>query len=325
MMDLWSFLDTGWWLDGPSTVVGLLEPIYDEFDMFPPVVIDGIVALAVIVLAWLLGRALIRHAGRPVAKRFERPSVTRAVLQVIRALVLIVGIAVAAAIVGFSPGDILLSVTVFTAVLAVVLAPVARRFIGGMFVLADQPYEIGDMIEIVDTDTRGFVEDVTLRYTKLFTLENTFIVLPNSEIIERDIINYSAEDERTRQQLELLITYEGNLDRARHVIEDAAADVEGVISGGPAIRVGSTRYPAEPVCHLAEFADNGVRLELRYWLREPYFLPRVRSDVQDAIWEALSDEPVEIAYPHRHMVFDETSGDLGVEFRDGKTDENSQD
>lgn len=295
-----------------SPLLAQLEPVYDEFDMIPPIVIDIVAAIAVIVFAWVVGQGVVRYAGRPVARRFERPSVTRALLQVIRALVLMVGLAIAGLFVGITPGDLLISVTVFTAVLAVVLAPVARRFIGGMFVLADQPYEIGDMIEIADTDTRGFVEDVTLRYTKLFTMENTFIVVPNSSIIERDIVNYSAEDERTRQSLEIVITYEGDLDRAREKIKAATAEVDGVIPGGPAIRIGSTRYPAEPVCLIDEFGDNGIRLRLRYWVREPFFMPRIRSDVQEAIWSTLEEEPVEIAYPHRHLVFDETSGELDV-------------
>lgn len=294
----------------PSVLV--LDWFYEEVDVLPTYVVDGLLALGVIFLAWLVGKAIIRYAARPVARRFERPSVTRAILQVIRAIVLFVGIAFAAAIVGFAPGDILLSVTVLTGILAVLLAPVARRFIGGMFVLADQPYEIGDMIEIADTDTRGFVEDVTLRYTKLFTLENTFIVVPNSEILNRDIVNYSAEDKRTRQELIVEITYEGDLEEAQRRIEAAAASIDGVIEGGPSIRIGSTRYPAEPVCQIHELGDDGVILRLRYWINEPYYLSRLRSEVQEAILEELDDAPVAIAYPHSHLIFDDTSGQLDI-------------
>lgn len=290
----------------------LLEPVHDRFDAVPAGLIDVVAALAVIVVAWLLGRGVLRYAGRAVARRFERPSVTRAILQVIRAGILAVGLIIAAMIVGVDPGDILLSVTVLSAVLAVVLAPVVRRFVGGMFVLADQPYELGDMIEIVDTGTRGFVEDVTLRYTKMFTLQNTFIVIPNSEILGRDIVNYSAEDERTRQELEVVVTYEGDLDEARRAIEAAAAEVEGVIASGPAIRVGSTRYRAEPTTYITEFGDHGVLLTLRYWVRSPFHLHSARSDVHAAIWDAIEDLPVSIAYPHQHVVYDETSGELGV-------------
>lgn len=296
--------------------IGAVEPLYEALDFLPPALVDALVAAAIVVLFWLLGKTVVRYTGRPVAQRFERPSVTRAVLQIIRAGIFTVGLAIAAAIVGFSPGEILLSVTVFSAVLAVVLAPVVRRFVGGMFVLADQPYDIGDMIEIVDTETRGYVEDVTLRYTKLFTLENTFIVVPNSSIIERDIVNFSAEDERTRQELDVVVTYEGDLETARRRIERVTAEVDGVIAGGPSIRIGSKRYRAEPVCHIDAFGDHGVRLTVRYWIREPFYLHRIRSDVQAAIWSAIEDSDVEIAYPHSHLVFDETSGELEIDLRD---------
>ena len=301
-----------------------LEPLYEFLQVSPPYIVDLLVASIVVVASWVVGRWIIQLVGRPIARRFERPSVTRAVLQSIRISILILGILFAATIVGFSPGQIFLSVTVFSAVLAVVLAPIVRRFISGMFVLADRPFEIGDMIELVDTNTRGFVEDVTLRYTKLFTLENTFLVIPNSDIVDRDIINYSAEDQRTRQEVSLLVTYEGDLERARELAVAAAADVDPIIAGGPPIRIGSTRYPAAPQCQIESFADNGVLLRLKYWVLEPYHLDRVASEIRENIWQAIAEEPVEMAYPHAHIVFDETSGTVPVSMNEPLDDRTNE-
>jgi small-conductance mechanosensitive channel len=181
-----------------------------------------------------------------------------------------------------------------------------------MFLLADQPYEIGDMVEVVDTQQRGFVDDITLRYTKIMTLDNTFVVVPNGEIRSRDVINYSAEDTRTRQTLDIVVTYEGDLAKARDLTERAAKDVDRVIEGGPDIRVGSARYPAAPTCYIETFGDHGVHLRLRYWLEEPYKLLAAKSRVQTNVWSRLEDADVEIAYPHQHVVFDETSGQMDV-------------
>jgi small-conductance mechanosensitive channel len=272
-------------------------------------------AVAVLLVSWYVSKLAVRLAGRPVARRFERPSVTRTVLKGIQTSVMLFGAAVAANILNFEIGDILLSVTVFSAVVAVVLAPIVGSFISGLFVLADQPFEIGDMIELVDEGTSGYVEDITLRYTKLFTLDNSFIVVPNSMIRDRDIINYSAEDPRTRYTLSVIVTYEGDLEEARSLIEQAAKEVDGVIKGGPAIRIGSTRYPAAPTCYIDTFGDHGVELALRYWAEEPYRPLTVRSAVQTNVWDRLEDADVEIAYPHSHLVFDETSGEAAVSVR----------
>ena len=278
---------------------------------------DVLLAVLVLVVGWYVGALVVRLVGRQVARKFQRPSLTKTALGGIRATVMVMAAVVAADYLGLRTGEIFLSVTVFSAVLGFVLAPIIGSIINGLFLLADQPYEIGDMIEFVDRDTRGYVEDITLRYTKVFTLENTFLVIPNSNMRDRDIINYSAEDTRSRLSMDLLVTYEGDLDEARAILERAARETPEVVEGGPDIRIGSARYPSAPVSYIKEFADHGVLLDLRYWVKDPYYLPRVRSKIQERVWTQMADADVEIAYPHSHLVFDETSGTARVSVEDG--------
>lgn len=275
--------------------------------------IRGMLALAVVVIGFYLSGIIVRLLGRPIARRFRRPSVTRTVLRSVRMTIVVIAILMALGVLGLRLGDIVLSAAVFSVILGIILAPIIGSIISGVFVLADQPYEVGDLIELSDLGQRGFVEDVTLRYTKIFTLENTFIVLPNSTIRERTVVNYSAEDERTRLSLPLLITYESDIEAAREVMIEAATDTPEVINGGPDIRIGSARYPAKPSCYIDEFADHGVLLNLRYWVKLPYHINRVRSKVNKQVWDGLEKEEVTIAYPHSHLVFDETSGELAVD------------
>jgi small-conductance mechanosensitive channel len=111
----------------------------------------------------------------------------------------------------------------------------------------------------------------------------------------------------------LLVTYESDVEAARGIMERAARETAEVVEGGPDIRVGSARYPSAPVAYIKEFADHGVLLDLRYWVKEPYYVPRIRSKINETIWNELDDADVEIAYPHSHLVFDETSGTARVE------------
>jgi small-conductance mechanosensitive channel len=276
-------------------------------------------AAGALVGGWYLGRLLVRALGRRVARRFDRPSITRTVLRGVRTGAFLFGALVALNLLGLGLGDLVLSVTVFSAVLGLVLAPIIASVIDGLFVLADQPYEVGDMVEITDTGQRGFVEDITLRYTKLLTLQNTVLVVTNSSIRDRDVVNYSAEDERTRLSLSVTVTYEGDLDEARRTVESSARDADGVIDGGPDIRIGSARYPAPPTAYVDEFGDSGATITLRYWAREPYKLLTVRSRVQERVWDAIeATDDVEIAYPHTHHVFDDTSGEARVAVEGGR-------
>jgi small-conductance mechanosensitive channel len=289
-------------------------------DATPDPVIHLAQSLVVLALAYLLSQLLVKLLGRRIARRFRRPSLTRTALRGIRGVVFVFAALTIMGIYGYELSDLTLSVAVFSAVIGVILAPIVGSVIGGVFLLADQPYEIGDMIELADRNQRAFVEDITLRYTKVFTLDNTFIVIPNGTMRERDVVNYSAEDTRTRQSLDILVTYESDVPRARQLAEEAARDLDGVVSGGPAIRVGAARYPAGPTCYIDAFGDHGINLRLRYWVEEPYWLLRVRSKIQTAFGEAIESEDVEIAYPHQHHVFDETSGEMQVGVADRPTE-----
>ncbi|WP_338729315.1 mechanosensitive ion channel family protein [Haladaptatus sp. DJG-WS-42] len=282
----------------------------------PPIVFRVIAAIFVLVVAYVISRTLLQLLSRRVARRFRRPSITRTILRSVQTAIMVAAGLLAIYILGLQVSDLTLSVTVFSAAVGFILAPIIGSIVNGLFVLTDQAYEIGDMIEIVDRGQTGFVEDITLRYTKVFTLDNTFLVIPNGKIRDRDVINYSAEDERTRLSLDMTVTYEGDVKQARQIMEQAAADVDEVIEGGPDIRIGSARYPAKPTCYIETFADHGINLRLRYWVKQPYKLLTARSKVQENVWARLEDADVKIPYPHSHMVFDETSGELNVSTQD---------
>jgi small-conductance mechanosensitive channel len=279
-----------------------------------------VAAVLIVILGVAVSRYVVRLAGRPIARRFRRQSVAQTALRLLRIGVVGVSVGVAANVLGFEFANIVLSVTVFSAVLGIVLAPIVGSVINGLFILADQPYEIGDMIELED-GRRGFVDEITIRYTKLFTLNNTFLVVPNSTMREQLVTNYSAEDERVRLSMDVLVTYASDTDRAKELIERAAGRDDDVIGGGPDIRIGSARYPARPTVLRSSFADDGVLLRLRYWVTKPYKIPTVESRIRDRIWESFhaADADIEFAYPRRHLVFDDTSGtlDASVSTRDG--------
>jgi len=270
------------------------------------------VAAALVVVAGILAsRYVVRLAGRPVARRFQRQSVAQIILRLLRLGIVAVSLVVAAGVVGFELGNIVLSVTVFSAVLGIVLAPIVGSTINGLFILADQPYEIGDMIELED-GRRGFVDEITIRYTKVITLDNTSLVVPNSVMREQLVTNYSAEDERVRLGLDVLVTYGSDTERAKTLLRRAARNDEAVIGGGPDIRIGSARYPARPTVLRSSFADDGVLLRLRYWVTKPYKIPTIESRIRDRVWDTFRTDEADIrfAYPHRHLVFDDTSGTL---------------
>ncbi len=274
---------------------------------------DIILGLLIVLIGYRLSKTAGKYAGRPVYQWVNRQSIARTIIRLIRYIVLGVSVLISLRVVfGITLTSFLLTATVFSAVAGIILAPLVGDIISGIFVLGDQPYEIGDMIEIVDTGQRGFVDDVTIRYTKIFTMDNTFLIIPNSEIRKRDVNNFSAEDVRTRQLINLSITYESDLDKAMEIMEEAAKDAPEVISTRGTIRIGKADYPLMPTAFVEEFGDHGISLKLRYWTREPFYLPAIRSKINQMIWREFKENDVTIPYPHRHHIFDDTTGTMDI-------------
>ena len=298
--------------------VPLLESFPVVFGSYAVSDIPGFRFLLIVVavgIGVIASKFLVRLIGRPVAQRVSRQSVAQTIVRGVRVGTIVIALLVGLWAAGVQLPDFIVAGAVFSAVVGVILAPLIGNFINGVFILADQPFEIGDMIELED-GTTGFVDDITIRYTKIFTLDNTFLVVPNGNMRDRDVTNFSAEDERTRRSIDILVTYESDIDVARRQIQQAARDCEAVIDGGPDIRVGVARYTASPDCRIHEFGDNGVLLRLRYWVKKPYKLAKVQSDVNERIRARFADVDVTMAYPHRHLVFDETSGVARVSGQD---------
>lgn len=274
-----------------------------------------LLAVLIIVVGYRVSIAVKRYAGRPVYSWVGRESVASTVLRLTKYGIILISVLFALRVsFGFSPTSFLLTATVFSAVLGIILAPLVGDIINGIFVLSDQPYEVGDMVEIVDTGKTGFVDEVTIRYTKISTVDNTFVVVPNSEIRKRDVINYSAEDMRTRQSLTVTVTYESDISKARELLVEAARETPEVIGTTGNVRIGKGEYPLEPRPHIEAFADHGVRINMRYWVREPYRLGMISSKVNEKVWSKFNREGIRIPYPHRHHIFDDTSGEVNVSF-----------
>lgn len=303
----------------------IFQSVLDWISIRGELVPNVVVALVILLGSWY-GSKLIARISRPhVVNRVSRRSVSEIVLRLFRAVTMLLAVFVVLGIFGVELSDLVLSVTVLSVVIGVILTPVASDLVGGFFILVNRPYEVGDMIELTDQEASGHVLDVTLRYTKIQTLENTFLVVPNSTIRERDVVNLSADDERTRVSIEFLVTYEGDLEEARDLLEEAASETDGVIEGGPDISMGKTKYPAKPNAFIDSFADHGVLLDLNFWVERPYLPRMMRSRIHETVWEKLDGADVEIAYPHTHLVFDETSGTAHISLDDRKPTSDTMD
>jgi len=167
------------------------------------------------------------------------------------------------------------------------------NLISGIIMIVDRPIEVGDRIEVwsapKNSSTWGDVIHIGLRATKIQTTDNILIVIPNNEIMNRDIINYTAITKRIRVRVPIGIAYDADVKKAKEIICKIALELDWVL-----------REPA-PVVVVRSFGDSAVNLEARVWIGEPRRRVDTISHVMDRVKEAFQQEGIEIPYPKRDI------------------------
>jgi small-conductance mechanosensitive channel len=179
------------------------------------------------------------------------------------------------------------SVGLAVAILALGLAAkdVIADAIEGFIILVDQPFRVGDRIEIQGAGTWGDVTEIGLRTTRIRTRDNRVVIVPNSAIGANQVINYSYPDPRYRIQTHVGIGYSADIETARRIIIDTVRQVEGVL-------------PDAPVDALyIEMGDSARIFRVRWWI-ESYVDTRQMFDrVHTAMEHALDEAGIEMPFP----------------------------
>ncbi|MBW1861114.1 MAG: mechanosensitive ion channel family protein, partial [Deltaproteobacteria bacterium] len=107
------------------------------------------------------------------------------------------------------------------------------NIIAGILLIMDRPFEVGDRIEVwsapANSATWGDVLDVGLRATKIRTTDNIVIVIPNNEIMMRDIINYTTITKEIRVRIPIGIAYDADVNKAKEVINQISLELDWVM------------------------------------------------------------------------------------------------
>ena len=181
------------------------------------------------------------------------------------------------------------------------------NLIAGFLLILDQPFQVGDRIEIwgapKNTATWGDVVQIGLRATKIKTTDNLIVIIPNAEIMQRDIINYTASGDHIRLRVPIGIGYDADVEKAKELVRQVAESIEGVME-----------KPA-PVVIIRRFGDSGVDLEARVWVRDARQRRNVEDELTDGIKTAFDANGIEIPFP-KHDIYvknlpAETAASLG--------------
>jgi small-conductance mechanosensitive channel len=167
------------------------------------------------------------------------------------------------------------------------------NLIAGVLLIIDRPFEIGDRIEVwsapAGSATWGDVIDIGLRATKIKTTDNIVIIIPNNEIMKRDIVNYTIISTMIRVRINIGVSYDADIEKAKDLIIGVAESLAWVSKEPP------------PQVVVKNFGESSVDLQLRVWIHDARKRMHTISSITDKVKEVFDKNGIEIPYPKRDI------------------------
>ena len=168
-----------------------------------------------------------------------------------------------------------------------------ENFIAGVTILVDKPFKVGDYIVV--EDHYGQVDEITLRSTRIRSVRNEVMVLPNTQMITTQVVNHTKQN-TLRVDIDFGIAYKEYPNEARDVVLATVKDDDRILS------------TPDPTVVVTAMADSSVNMSLRFYLRDPSREVPIRWEYTEKVREALREADIEIPFPHQQLFIDGADG-----------------
>lgn len=254
-----------------------------------PNLISFAIEIVLALIFFFLGRIAIKWIRKLTRKMLERSNVDKGVETFVDSLLkfMLYGILLFTIATKFGFDTASVAALIASAGVAVGLAVQGSlsNFAGGILILLLKPFVVGDYIIEDNHGDEGTVKEIQLFYTKLLTVDNRTVVIPNGMLTNNSLTNVTHMDER-KLELKISISYESDLLKAKAVLADLIQKESRIMQD------------KEHRIFVDELGDDGVILGMRCWVStEDYW--NVRWDMLEGI--KLTFDRESIVIPYRQM------------------------
>lgn len=176
------------------------------------------------------------------------------------------------------------------------------NIISGLFLIAEQPFKVDDIITV--NTTTGIVMSIDMLSVKLRTFDNKFVRIPNETIIKTEVTNLTRFPIRRFDAL-VSVAYKEDIDHVRKVLQEVAEKNEYSLA------------EPEPIILFNAFGASSIDMELRVWGQSDEWL-LLKNSIYEEIKEQFDDADIEIPFPHVSLYSGEATGAIPIEIQDRK-------
>lgn len=265
----------------------LTEPIFDLGDMGYSI-FDLLKILVLAIGLWVGVRAVtVIVRSRLLRSIGIDPEIQEAIAVSMQFLLTGIGLIIILQGLGFDVSSLAIVASVLGVGIGFGLQNLANSFISGLVIVFERPIRVGDFINL--GELAGTVERIGARSTEIRTLDYITIIVPNSDLLQSRVINWSHGHPVSRLHVPFGVAYGSNIRRVRTSVLEAAKVHPEIL-----------RYP-QPQVWFQGFGDSSLDFDLLVWIREPPHKERIRSDLYYLVEANLRRYQIEIPFPQRDL------------------------
>jgi small-conductance mechanosensitive channel len=168
------------------------------------------------------------------------------------------------------------------------LQSITSNFISGIIILFESHLKVGDRIEVGNTS--GDVVKISTRATTILTNDNIAIIVPNSNFINKEVINWSYNDRVVRFKIPIRVAFTSDVRLVEKLLLEVAEE-----------NVNALKNP-EPVIRFINFGDSGLNFELRVWTTSLIHRQgKITSELNFGIFEKFKNNNIIIPFPQMEV------------------------
>lgn len=277
--------------------IKFLEPLYKTLNEmwlgFVGILPMLLVAVVLLIITGLLAKTLTNVLAASLSKSHIRPSLKALFSTLLKVLIWMLGIIVAAVVIfpSLTPAKMLTALGLGSVAIGLAFKDIFENFFAGILIMSRKPMRIGDFIECEGVS--GKVEKIAIRETYLRKTDDQLVIVPNSFIFKNPVYIRTDKNKR-RFDIIVGVAYGENLSKAQGVITQALNGLD-YVDQSKSVEV-----------YAREFNSSSVDFTVRWWGQStPLDMHKSRNQVVIAIKAALDDAGIEIPFPYRTLTFKE--------------------
>lgn len=270
------------------------DMLVDYFRDSMPTVLNFLVKLIIAIIVLLIGRKVIKIVRKFLRKFLERANWDEGVKQFFDHLA---NVAMYFALIMIILGSFGITASSVIAVIGSVglsiglaLQGSLSNFAGGVLILLLKPFVVGDYIREDNNNNEGTVTEIQLFYTKLLTVDNQTIVLPNGALSNGSLTNMTQQDKR-RVDINVGISYHADIRQAKEVLRKVVCEEKKCLEN------------EQQLVFVNQLGESAVEMGVRVWVKTDDYW-EVKWRMTENIKYALDENGIELPYPQVTVSYD---------------------